>query len=119
MSISPLFNPSRRGLLRSMIGGSMLLPGMLSQLIAEDAANSDPLAPKPPHFPAKARNVIFLYMSGGVSHIESFDEKPKLVADAGKTVSVNEFQGRKGDHKMFLTRPRWDFAAHGKCGTRV
>ncbi|HQR05492.1 MAG TPA: DUF1501 domain-containing protein [Gemmatales bacterium] len=119
MSISPFFNPSRRGLLRSMIGGSMLLPGMISQLMAEDTGPSDPLAPKPTHFPAKAKNVIFLYMSGGVSHIESFDEKPKLYTQAGKTISVNEFQGRKGDHKMFLTRPRWDYAPHGNSGTRV
>jgi Protein of unknown function (DUF1501) len=117
-----VFDRSRRGMLRSMAGGSILLPGIVSQLLAEDdspSAPADPLAPKPAHFPPKAKRVIFLYMSGGVSHIDSWDPKPKLVADAGKTVPVNEFQGRKGNFNMFLKRPQWDFAAHGECGTEV
>lgn len=116
----------RRAALRSLVGGSMLFPGIVSQLMAEEstresssASSPDPLAPKPSHFPAKAKRVIFLFMTGGVSHVESFDEKPKLFADGGKTVSVNEFQGRKGDFTMFLNKPQWDFARHGKCGTAV
>ncbi|MDB6154796.1 MAG: hypothetical protein JWL90_3249 [Chthoniobacteraceae bacterium] len=113
------FDPSRRAFLRSMIGGSVLMPGLVSQILAEEAAPADPLAPKPPHFPAKAKRVIFLYMSGGVSHVDSWDPKPKLFADAPGTVSVNEFQGRKGDFKMFLKRPQWEFARHGQCGTEV
>jgi hypothetical protein len=116
------FDLNRRGFLRSMVGGSALLPGLVSQLLAENAApgpGTDPLAPKPSHFPAKAKRVIFLYMSGGVSHVDSWDPKPKLFAGASKTVSVNEFQGRKGDYKMFLKRPQWEFAPHGKCGTEV
>src|SRR3990172_2604745 len=116
------FDSSRRGFLRSRVGGSTLLPGIISQLLAEDAAFSsaaDPLAPKPTHFPPKAKCVIFLYMSGGVSHIDSWDPKPKLFADTDKTVSVDEFQGRKGDYKMFLKPPQWQFAAHGRCGTQV
>ena len=118
MSAPMTFDSSRRGVLRSLIGGSMLLPGIVSQLLAEDAA-PDPLAPKPTHFPPKAKRVIFLYMSGGVSHVDSWDHKPKLFADAGKTIPVNEFQGRKGDYKMFLKRPQWEFAQHGQCGTEV
>jgi hypothetical protein len=116
------FDSSRRAVLRSMVGGSMLLPGIVSQLLADEGApsrQSDPLAPKPAHFPPKAQRVIFLYMSGGVSHIDSWDPKPKLFADAGKTVSVNEFQGRKGNFSMFLKRPQWEFAPHGECGTEV
>jgi hypothetical protein len=116
------FCPSRRGFLRSLAGGSMLLPGLLSQLLGNEATSTvgaDPLAPRAPHFPPKAKRVIFLYMSGGVSHVDSWDPKPKLFADAGKTTSVNEFQGRKGDYKMFLKRPQFDFARHGKCGTEV
>ncbi|RYD38196.1 MAG: DUF1501 domain-containing protein [Verrucomicrobiaceae bacterium] len=113
------FDSTRRGFLRSMTAGSTLLPGLLSQLLAEDGATADPLAPKLPHFPAKAKRVIFLYMSGGVSHVDSWDPKPRLFSGEGQTVSVNEFQGRKGDYKMFLTRPLWEFAPHGKCGTEV
>ncbi|MDB6036052.1 MAG: hypothetical protein JWM16_6390 [Verrucomicrobiales bacterium] len=105
-----------------MVGGSILLPGLVSSLLAEEAspaANVDPLAPKHPHFPPKAKRVIFLHMSGGVSHVDSWDPKPRLFSDAGKTTSVNEYQGRKGDFKMFLKRPQWEFAAHGKSGTEV
>lgn len=112
---------SRRGVLRSMVGGSMLFPGLVSQLLADEAKSdaSDPLAPKPTHFPAKAKRVIFLYMSGGVSHVDSWDPKPKLFADAGKTIPVNEFQGRKGDFSMFLKRPQWEFKPHGQSGIEV
>ncbi len=122
MTSNANFELSRRCVLRSLIGGSMLLPGILSQLLAEDTSSSlsaDPLAAKPTHFPPKAKRVIFLYMSGGVSHVDTWDPKPKLFADAGKTVSVDEFQGRKGDFKMYLQRPQWEFAPHGKCGTEV
>ncbi|MEI6357389.1 MAG: DUF1501 domain-containing protein, partial [Verrucomicrobiota bacterium] len=62
---------------------------------------------------------IFLHMSGGVSHVESWDPKPRLVADAGKTVTVPEFQGRKGSFEMFLKGPQWKFSPHGRCGTEV
>lgn len=113
---------SRRGFVRSMVGGSMLLPGLISELLATPSAPSvsgDPLGPRHGHFPAKAKRVIFLHMSGGVSHVDSWDPKPKLVADAGKTIPVNEFQGRKGDFKMFLKRPEWEFAKHGKSGIEV
>jgi len=112
---------SRRGAMRSMVGGSMLLPGLVSQLLAEDAGGSfsDPLSPKATHFAAKAKRVIFLYMSGGVSHVDSWDPKPKLLADAGKTIPVNEFQGRKGDFNMFLKPPQWTFKPHGQSGTEV
>lgn len=121
MKQSLSFNASRRTFLRSLAGGSALLPGVVSQLLAEDRPNSndDPLAPRRPHFTAKAKRVIFLYMSGGVSHIDSWDHRPKLFADAGKTVSVNEFQGRKGDFSMFLKRPQWEFSRHGQSGTEV
>ena len=122
MNLPPTSPFSRRRFIRSMVGSSVLFPGVLSQLLAEEAARSgsaDPLAPRPPHFSPKAKRVIFLYMSGGVSHVDSWDHKPKLFAEAGKTVSVDEFQGRKGDFKMFAKRPQWEFARHGRCGTEV
>jgi len=122
MNTQKLFQPTRRGALRSMIGGSILFPGIVSQLLADEAgpaASIDPLAAQPSHFAPKAKRVIFLYMSGGVSHVDSWDPKPKLFADAGKTIPVNEFQGRKGDYHMFLKRPQWDFSPHGQSGTEV
>lgn len=113
--------PGRRQALRSLVAGSALFPGIVSQLLAEQESDtpSDPLAPRPSHFPARAKRVIFLYMSGGVSHIDSWDHKPKLFADAGRTIPVTEFQGRKGDFQMFLKRPQWEFQKHGECGTEV
>ena len=99
-----------------------MFPGLVAELLAQDggaAAATDPLLPRAPHFAPKAKRVIFLYMSGGVSHVDSWDPKPRLFADAGKTVAVDEFQGRKGDFKMFAKRPQWDFAPHGRCGTEV
>ncbi len=120
MKTNPNHEISRRGVLRSLIGGSILMPGILSQLMADETpSTADPLRPKPTHFTPKAKRVIFLYMSGGVSHVDSWDPKPKLFTDAGKTVSVNEFQGRKGEYKMFLKRPHWKFAPHGQSGTEV
>ena len=122
MKTYPAFAPSRRGFLRSLVGGSAMFPGLVAELMAQDggaAGATDPLLPRAPHFAPKAKRVIFLYMSGGVSHVDSWDPKPRLFADAGKTVAVDEFQGRKGDFKMFAKRPQWDFAPHGRCGTEV
>ena len=124
MNTPHAFDPTRRGFLRSLVGGSVLYPGLVSRLLAESgtpsgSAPEDPLAPKAPHFAPKAKRVIFLYMIRGVSHVDSWDPKPKLFADAGKTVSVDEFQGRKGDFKMFAKRPQWEFSRHGRCGTEV
>ncbi|HTI73081.1 MAG TPA: DUF1501 domain-containing protein [Candidatus Limnocylindria bacterium] len=122
MKSQPAFIPSRRGFFRTMVGGSLLVPDILSRLMADEAGHSeaaDPLLPRAPHFSPKAKRVIFLYMSGGVSHVDSWDPKPRLFADGGKTVAVNEFQGRKGDFKMFAKRPQWEFSRHGRCGTEV
>jgi hypothetical protein len=122
MRAQRIFDPTRRHVLRSLIGGSALLPGIVSELMASESSPSvsaDPLAPKPPHFGPKAKRVIFLYMSGGVSHVDSWDPKPKLAASANRTVAVEEFQGRKGDFQMFLKPPQWTFEPRGQCGTQV
>ena len=121
MTTNQLCDLSRRGVVRSMIGGSMLLPGLVSQLLAEDVVSNfaDPLAPKPTHFAAKAKRVIFLFMSGGVSHVDSWDPKPKLFTNAGKMIPVSEFQGRKGEFNMFLKAPQWEFKQHGQSGIEV
>lgn len=113
---------TRRGALRSLLAGSSLFPGLLSQLLADSgglAPSSDPLAARPAALPAKAKRVIFLFMNGGVSHVDSWDPKPRLFSQAGQSVAIDEWQGRKGDYKMFLTRPLWEFSRHGQCGTEV
>jgi len=86
---------------------------MISELLAADAApvNSltiDPTAPKPSHFPPKAKRVIFLFMTGGVSHLETFDPKPKLALDGGK-----KHNGRT------LLSPQFKFSPAGQSGLAV
>lgn len=82
------------------IGGGFGALGLAS-LLAEaapavaDAAN--PLAPKPPHFPPRAKRVIFLFMNGGPSHVDTFDPKPMLTKLQGKPLPANMVKtGRKG-----------------------
>ena len=60
-------------------------------------------------------------MSGGVSHVDSFDPKPKLIADHGKQVTFDhpETRNRPGYEKLFLKRPDWKFAPRGKSGIEV
>ncbi|MDB5313794.1 MAG: hypothetical protein JWO38_7996 [Gemmataceae bacterium] len=117
--------PDRRFFLRSAVAGSALLPALVRDLVGGDRNGgpdaSDPLAPKPPHFPAKAKRVIFLFMSGGVSHVDSFDPKPRLTADHGKQVTLDhpETKNRPGYEKLFLKRPQWEFKKRGKSGTEV
>src|SRR5438045_5575851 len=108
---------SRRDVLRSMVGGSLLLPGVLSHLLAaEEERSPDPLAPKKPHFEPKARRVIFLFSTGGVSHMDTFDPKPKLFQADGKTLGAG---GGLSLEKKPLLKPRWPFRPGGTCGTEV
>jgi hypothetical protein len=78
-----------------------------------------PVAPKQPHFDAPAKAVIFLYMYGGPSHIDTFDYKPTMKGMDNKTVEVKTF-GR-GGHKNVgrIVEPRWNFKQYGQCGKWV
>src|SRR6266513_1411193 len=111
MSSSMSDNCNRRQVLRSLVGGSILLPGILSKLLADDARNdlsagasaqADPLAPKASHFPARAKQVIFLFSTGGVSHLDTFDFKPKLLEMDGKSLVRG---GGLSNEKKKLLRP--------------
>lgn len=104
---------SRRGLIQSLSAVSLALPGLLSEMLAPASASAatgefNPLAPKTPMFPAKAKRVIFLCMSRGVSHIDTFDPKPKLQADHGKQV--------KGD---YLIGSNYKLKRYAKCDIEV
>lgn len=83
---------------------------------AEGLAHQNPLAPKPPHFAPKAKSVIFLFMYGGPSHIDTFDYKPAMKGRDNQTVDVKTF-GR-GGHKNQgrIVEPRWNFKQYGQCG---
>jgi len=108
-------NCNRRSFLRSLAGGSLLLPGLLQPLLADDA-RQDPLAPKRSHFPGKAKQVIFLFSTGGVSHMDTFDYKKTLFEMDGKSLVPG---GGLSRDKKKLLRPQWAFKPGGKCGTMV
>ena len=104
--------------------GSTALAGMLAADGFFDSVQaatpfSNPLAPKKPMTPAKAKNVIFLFMYGGPSHIDTFDYKPGMVGMDNKTVQVNTFgRGGKKDEGR-IVEPRWSFKQYGECGKWV
>jgi hypothetical protein len=97
------------------LGGSLLFPGILSELLAADAG-AGPLAPKAPHYPPKANRVIFLFSTGGVSHMDTFDYKPELFQADGKKTGVG---GGLSNQERVLLKPQWEFKPGGKCGTLV
>ena len=105
--------PDRRQVLRSLVGGSLLLPGIMAELLASNSEfDQTSLLPKTPHFTPRAKHVIFLYMSGGVSHVDSFDPKPRLLSDHGQTI-------QRGKKDWYLSAPHWDFKPHGASGIEV
>ena len=81
--------PSRRQMLRQSFNGlgGLALASLLSGDLAA-AASSNPLAPKKPHHAAKAKNCIFLFMSGGVSQVDTFENKPALAKIAGERMPL-------------------------------
>jgi hypothetical protein len=81
--------------------------------------NANPLAPRQPPLPARARSVIFLFMYGGPSQVDTFDYKPRLYDLDGRTVRVNTFGrgGRRSESRV--VGPRWRFRQYGQCGKWV
>jgi hypothetical protein len=108
----------RRTFLQSSVAGSLLFPAIVQTLMADSA---DPLAPREPHFPAKAKRIIFLFMTGGVSHVDTFDPKPALTRDHGMEIKADhpEIKDRPGYERIYLKRPQWEFSPHGESGTEV
>ena len=115
--------PTRREMLARAAGGfgAIALNAMLAdEMPASDAvATADPLAPKQPHFAPQAKRVIFLYMTGGVSHVDSFDPKPDLLANHGKQITVDNWQGKLGEFTRYLKKPNWEFRPGGQSGIEV
>jgi hypothetical protein len=102
---------SRRAAIRSLVGGSLLMPAILADL---SRGGQSPVAPLRSHFRPRAKRVIFLFMTGGVSHLDTFDPKPRLAADHGAKVP----KGLPGAGK-FLIAPKRTFQPGGRCGTPV
>src|SRR5947209_6187698 len=112
--------PSRRELLRRTANGFGLLA--LADLLAGEQAcaaeRADPLAPKPSHFPARAKRVIFLFMHGGPSQVDTFDYKPLLERDDGKPLPFPKPRVVSSETGNLLRSP-WKFRRHGRSGAWV
>jgi hypothetical protein len=109
---------SRRDMLRRFANGFGTLA--LASLLAENAqaAPDDPLAVKPPHYPARAERIIFLFMSGGPSHVDTFDPKPRLVQDAGRPLPFAQPKLVRTRTGNLLPSP-FKFRPHGQAGIKV
>jgi hypothetical protein len=103
---------------RSAVGfGSLALASLLAESAGSDAA-LDPLAAKRPHFAARAKRVIFLFMKGGPSHVDTFDPKPLLDRDDGKPLPFAKPRVQFAATGNLLRSP-WKFKQHGESGIWV
>jgi len=95
--------------------GALALPSLLN-------AATDPMAPKQPHHTPKAKNVIYLFMAGGPSHIELFDNKPMLAKFDGTLPPADLLKGYRAafiNPNSKLLGPKFKFAKYGQAGTEV
>jgi hypothetical protein len=109
---------SRRELLKtaSCGFGFLAFSGLANEHASQQAkaAQSDPLTPKAPHFTPRAKRVIFLFMRGGPSHVDTFDYKPGLARDEGKSPS-----GVAGGGGRRLMPSPWNFHKYGQSGIEI
>jgi hypothetical protein len=116
---------TRRQFLRQAGGGfgMIALTALLAEqgLLAEEAAVVNPLAPKTPHHTPRAQRVLFLFMSGGPSHLETFDPKPDLQRLHGQRLpdSFGPVKTRRAVDKNKLLATKHTFTKHGQSGIEV
>jgi hypothetical protein len=107
------------GFTSAALTGLLSADGFFAQPAAAAPQFHSPMAPKRPHLPARAKSVIFLFMYGGPSHVDTFDYKPKLYALDGKNIAVKTF-GRGGHRNQGrIVGPKWNFQQYGQCGKHV
>jgi hypothetical protein len=118
--------PTRREFLRSAGAGfgMIALTALLAEdglLASDDHGDESPLAPKRPHHAPRARRVIFLFMAGGPSHLETFDPKPELQRLHGQRLpdSFGMVKTRRGVEKNRLLATRRTFKKYGQSGVEV
>jgi hypothetical protein len=100
--------------------GAVALAALLgeSAQAAESGPRNDPLAPKPPHFKPKARSVIFLFMDGGPSQVDTFDPKPRLDREHGRPIGMKTPPTQFNNVGTVLKSP-WAFRPRGQSGIPV
>jgi Protein of unknown function (DUF1501) len=117
-------HPSRRDLLINVGAGfgylalRALAAGQNASASPRPTAPNNPLAPRPGHLPARAKRVIFLFMHGGPSQVDTFDYKPRLQCDDGKDLPFEPAKGVGTVTRKLLASP-WSFSQHGARGTWV
>jgi hypothetical protein len=120
-------NVNRREFLNTVGGGfpALALTGLLGgegffkEALGAGGTALNPLASRPPMTTGKAKSVIFLFMYGGPSHIDTFDYKPTMYGMDGKTIEVKTF-GRGGKKNQGrIVEPKWNFKQYGECGKYV
>lgn len=104
--------------------GSVALASMLAQEGGAAPSIDSPLAPKPTHYPAKAKNVIFLFMAGGPSQLEMFENKPELTKLNGQPIPQSFVEGKRfafmdSSHRSNLLASKQSFQRHGESGAWV
>ena len=114
---------SRRAMLREAAAGFgfLGLAGMLGEesILNAAAAGHNPMLPKEPHFAPKAKRVIFLFMHGGPSSVDTFDFKPRLVRDHGKPLPIKRPLAFDDEPPGPLMKPLWKFRPGGESGLMV
>lgn len=108
----------RRFLLESANGFGAVATAALFGGRALAADRGDPLAPRAPHFRARARSVIFLYMDGGPSQVDTFDPKPRLDKENGQPIGMAIPKTQFDDVRGVLASP-WKFRRYGESGLWV
>src|SRR4051794_24167746 len=110
---------TRREMLFELGGGFGGLA--LIDLLARDAkaAAVNPLAPKAPHFPAKAKHAVFLFMNGAPSHVDTFDPKPALTRYNGTDYKGDLVVGSNGRPIGHLMQSPFEFRKHGASGLEI
>lgn len=103
--------------------GAMALGSLLGSS-NQAQASTEPLAPRPPHFPPKAKRVIFLFMAGGPSQLDLFDHKPQLKAYSGQRIPESFTAGKRfafmdSSNGFNLLATKRSFAQYGDCGAWV
>ena len=112
---------SRRKMLQRFANGFGMLglaPLLSSELLANPTSSANPLALKTPHFAPRCKRIIFLFMSGGPSHVDMFDPKPKLDEYNGKPLPFEQPKLVRTKTVNVLRSP-WQFKKYGQCGTEV
>lgn len=123
MTMNPPFINRRSLLQNSACGfGALALGGLLAQQTAQASTDQGhSLVEQQPMFPARAKRVIFIFMQGGPSQVDSFDYKPALIARDQKSIDFTGVRfGTFGQQSQrTLMKPLWKFRQYGECGQAV